>query len=47
MGSSDKNSEYRNIILISQVGICVMIPMFLCMALGICNIFAKNYFWAE
>ena len=35
MGSSDKNSEYRNIILISQVGICVMIPMFLCMALGI------------
>ena len=25
MGSSDKNSEYRNIILISQVGICVTI----------------------
>lgn len=35
MGSGDKNSEYRNIILISQVGICVMVPLFLCTALGI------------
>ena len=29
MGSSDKNSEYRNIILISQVGICMALGIWL------------------
>ncbi len=32
---SSKNSEFRNIILITQVGISVMVPVFLCVALGV------------
>lgn len=32
---SSNNSEFRNIILITQVGISVMVPVFLCVALGV------------
>lgn len=32
---SMKGNAYRNIILISQIGITVMVPIFLCMMLGI------------
>ena len=32
---SSNGSQYRNIILISQISICVMVPMFLCLALGL------------
>ncbi len=33
MGS--KGTAYRNIVLISQVSICVMVPTFACLALGV------------
>lgn len=32
---SEKGTEYRNLVLISQVSISVMVPLFLCLALGI------------
>lgn len=32
---SSQGTPYRNIVLISQVSICVMVPTFLCLALGI------------
>lgn len=32
---SGKGSPYRNIVLISQISINVMVPTFLCLALGI------------
>ena len=28
-------SQYRNIVLISQIGISIMVPVFLCLALGL------------
>lgn len=32
---SQKRTSYRNIVLISQVSICVMVPTFVCLALGV------------
>lgn len=32
---SQKKTSYRNIVLISQVSICVMVPTFVCLALGV------------
>ncbi len=32
---SGKSSQYRNIVLISQISINVMVPTFLCLALGL------------
>lgn len=29
------SSQYRNIVLISQIGISIMVPVFLCLALGL------------
>lgn len=32
---NSKGTEYRNLILISQVSISVMVPIFVCLALGV------------
>lgn len=32
---SSKGTEYRNLILISQVSISIMVPLFLCVVLGV------------
>jgi len=35
MTMSQGKTEYRNIVLISQVALSVMVPLFLCVALGV------------
>ena len=32
---SKNGSQYRNIVLISQIGISIMVPVFLCLAVGL------------